>query len=186
MRGGRYADQQCLVVADTWCRHRGAAAGGRAARVGTMPLTADDHVQIQQLVTRFGYALDTGANDGAMFADLFTEDGVFGEAKGRAQLAALARTRRGGAAHRHFVTNVIVRPTERGATGTQYEVMFAVGQDGKPEHHRAHRAVRGHVHEDACRLADPEARVLSVDLDDGGRQGGSAAGAGRPAGRNRR
>jgi hypothetical protein len=97
---------------------------------GTTTLTADDHVQIQQLVTRFSYALDTGANEGAMFADLFTADGVFGEATGRAQLAAFARPRPGAAVHRRFVTNVIVRPTERGATGTQYEVMFAVGQNG--------------------------------------------------------
>ena len=97
---------------------------------GTMMLTADDHVQIQQLVTRLGYALDTGANDGAMFADLFTEDGVFGAAKGRAQLAALARARSEGAANRHFVSNVIVKPAERGAIGTQYEALFAVGQDG--------------------------------------------------------
>jgi hypothetical protein len=104
------------------------AAAQRAS--GPMSLTADDHVQIQQLVTRFGYAVDTGANDGAMFADLFTEDGVYGGAKGRSQLAALTRTRPGGVAHRHFVSNVIVRPTGKGATGTQYEVMFAVGQDG--------------------------------------------------------
>ena len=103
-----------------------AAQRGPAA----MPLTADDHMQIQQLVTRFGYALDTGANDGTMFADLFTEDGVYGAAKGHTQLAALARTRPDGAANRHFVTNVIVRPAERGATGTQYELMFGVGQDG--------------------------------------------------------
>src|SRR5687767_5521714 len=101
-----------------------------AAQRPAMTLTADDHMQIQQLVARFGYALDTGANDGAMLADLFTQDGVFGAAKGKAQLVALARTRPDGAANRHFATNVIVRPAERGATGTQYEVMFAVGQDG--------------------------------------------------------
>jgi hypothetical protein len=103
------------------------AAAQRAP--GTTLLTADDYVQIQQLVTRFGYAVDTGANDGALFADLFTEDGVYGEAKGRSQLAAVARNRP-GALYRHFVTNVIVRAGEGGATGTQYEVMFAVGQDG--------------------------------------------------------
>ena len=103
---------------------------GAQRGAGTMMLTADDHVQIQQLVMRFGYALDTVANDGAMFADLFTQDGVFGAANGRAQLVALARTRPDGAASRHFVSNVIVRPAERGATGTQYEVMFAIGQDG--------------------------------------------------------
>ena len=97
---------------------------------GSTSLTADDRVQIQQLTTRFGYALDTAASDGAMFADLFTEDGVFGAAKGRAQLAALARGRSEGAANRHFVSNVMVKPAESGATGTQYEVMFAVGQDG--------------------------------------------------------
>ena len=93
-------------------------------------LTADDHVQIQQLVARFGYALDTGAGDGAMFADLFTADGSFAAATGRAQLVALARARSEGAAARHFVSNVIIRPGERGATCTQYEAWFAVGHDG--------------------------------------------------------
>jgi len=34
-------------------------------------------------------------------------------------------------AARHFVSNVIIRPGERGATGTQYEAVFAVGHDGK-------------------------------------------------------
>ena len=97
---------------------------------GTIALTADDHVQIQQLVMRFGYALDTGAGDGAMFADLFAADGVYGAANGRSELAALARTRPDGAASRHFVTNVIVQSSERGAIGTQYEVMFVVGQGG--------------------------------------------------------
>ncbi|HEX5108773.1 MAG TPA: nuclear transport factor 2 family protein [Vicinamibacterales bacterium] len=103
-----------------------------AQRTGTRAMTADDHVQIQQLVTRFGYALDTGANDGGMFADLFAQDGVFGAAKGRAQLAALARMRGDGDANRHFVSNVVITPTEGGATGTQYEVLFAVGGDGRP------------------------------------------------------
>jgi hypothetical protein len=95
-----------------------------------MPLTADDHMQIQQLVTRFSYAVQGGADGGKMFADLFTEDGVYGEAKGRSQLAQVAG-HSGDAAYRHFVTNVIVRPSERGAVGTQYAVMFAVGKDGK-------------------------------------------------------
>jgi hypothetical protein len=99
---------------------------------GGMPLTADDHIQIQQLVTRFGHALDTGANDGAMFADLFTQDGVFGSARGRVQLAALARTRSDRDFTRHFVSNILITPTGQGATGTQYEVLFAVGRDGQP------------------------------------------------------
>jgi hypothetical protein len=97
---------------------------------GTTSLTADDRVQIQQLTTRFGYTLDTGAGDGAMFADLFTEDGVFGAAKGRAQLTAMARSRDEGTGNRHFVSNPIIRAAGNGATGTQYEVVFAVGKDG--------------------------------------------------------
>jgi hypothetical protein len=64
-----------------------------------------------------------------MFAELFTEDCVYGDAKGRSQLAAVARPRPGGETYRHFVTNVIVRPAERGATGT-HQVMLAVGQGG--------------------------------------------------------
>jgi hypothetical protein len=94
-------------------------------------LTADDHVQIQQLVARFGYALDTGANDGGMFADLFAPDGSFGTATGRAQLIALARTKKGGPPTRHFASNVIIQPAAQGATGTHYEAVFAVGQDGR-------------------------------------------------------
>lgn len=94
-------------------------------------LTADDHLQIQQLVARFAYALDTGADNGAMFADLFADDGSFGTAKGRDQLAAMARARSGGAANRHFASNVIIHPSERGAVGTQYEAVFAVGQGGQ-------------------------------------------------------
>jgi hypothetical protein len=110
------------------------ALGPAGAQRGpaSMPLTADDHAQIQQLVARAGYALDTGANDGAMFADLFTPDGVFGAAKGRAQLVALARTRTDGTAGRHFASNVIIRSADRGAIGTQYEAVFAVGQEGRP------------------------------------------------------
>src|SRR5688572_29703598 len=56
-------------------------------------LTAMDHVQIKQLVTRYAYALDTGSNNGYDFADLFTPDGQFIDpnAKGREQLAAFGR-----------------------------------------------------------------------------------------------
>ena len=105
---------------------------GSAQRGGPAPtLTADDHVQIQQLVARFGYALDTGANDGAMFADLFATDGSFGPARNRAQLVAMARAKKDGPPARHVATNVIIRPSGRGAIGTHYEAVFTVGQDGQ-------------------------------------------------------
>ena len=62
---------------------------------GTMPLSADDHMQIQQLVTQSSRALSTGTNS------------------------------------RPFLSNVIITATDRGAAATYYEVLFAVGQDGK-------------------------------------------------------
>ena len=58
-------------------------------------LTALDYLEIQQLVTRYAYALDSGADGGRLYAGLFAPDGVFvqrsGEAvSGRDALASLA------------------------------------------------------------------------------------------------
>jgi len=38
-------------------------------------LTAADYVEIQQLVARYGFALDTGADNGYMLADMFAPGG---------------------------------------------------------------------------------------------------------------
>lgn len=60
------------------------------------PLTPADYLQIRQLVARDSYAIDTGADDGAVYASLFAADGAFLDRTGRAttgrdNLAALAR-----------------------------------------------------------------------------------------------
>ena len=56
-------------------------------------LTAGDYVEIQQLVARYAYAVDTHAENGYAYADLFAPDGVFGgKTTGREALAELART----------------------------------------------------------------------------------------------
>jgi hypothetical protein len=36
-----------------------------------------DRIQIQQLIARYAYALDTGGRNGYDYADLFAPDGVF-------------------------------------------------------------------------------------------------------------
>jgi SnoaL-like domain len=99
-------------------------------------LTAADYVEIQQLVARYGYAVDTHADNGYAYADLFTPDGVFGKTRGREALAELARTtqeERGGPAYtRHYLTNVIVYPTPDGARGSQYLMALDVSEAGKP------------------------------------------------------
>jgi hypothetical protein len=98
-------------------------------------LTAADYIEIQQLVARYAYALDTQGGSGSAYADLFTPDGAFGATKGREQLAALARTaqpqRTGPSYTRSFLTNVMINPAPEGATGSQYYVAIDVGEGGK-------------------------------------------------------
>jgi hypothetical protein len=99
-------------------------------------LTAADYIEIQQLVARYSYAVDTHADNGYSYADLFTTDGVFGKTKGREALAELARAtqkeRAGPAFTRHFLTNVIIYPTPQGARGSQYLMALDVSEGGKP------------------------------------------------------
>jgi hypothetical protein len=103
----------------------------------TSRLSALDYVQIQQLVARHDYALNTGAQDGYMFADLFAVDGEIAtpRTQGREQLAAFARGRVKDQATAHirdFVTNVVITPAAEGATGKAYMVAFDIGVAGKP------------------------------------------------------
>jgi hypothetical protein len=100
-------------------------------------LTAADYVEIQQLVARYAYAVDTHADNGNAYADLFAPDGVFGgKTTGRDALAKLAlgtQADRGGPSYtRHYLTNVIVYPTPEGARGNQYLVAIDVSEGGKP------------------------------------------------------
>jgi hypothetical protein len=99
-------------------------------------LGAADYIEIQQLVARYGYAVDTHADNGYAYADLFTADGAFGETKGREALAELARNtqkERGGPAYtRHYLTNVIIYPTPDGARGNQYLMAIDVSEAAKP------------------------------------------------------
>ena len=53
------------------------AAGPSAQSSGFLPLTPMDRIEIQHLIARYAYALDTGGRNGYDYADLFTPDGVF-------------------------------------------------------------------------------------------------------------
>jgi len=105
-----------------------------------LPLTPMDRIQIQQLIARYAYALDTGGRNGYDYADLFAPDGVFvgmnqGETgrlyRGRDTLAALAR---GGPRNQnyvsHYITNVVLEATPDGARGTQYAFIGDVSLPG--------------------------------------------------------
>jgi len=114
---------------------------GRAAPART-GLSALDQIEIQQLVRKYAWALDSGDNYGYAYADLFTPEGVFAGTnqgpngrsyQGRDQLAALARGgTRGATQQSHFAMNHVITPTADGAIGRVYVVMIDVGIVGKP------------------------------------------------------
>lgn len=104
-------------------------------------LTARDRIEINQLAARYAFALDTRANDGMAFAELFAPDGEFvgvrGSAKGTDQLAELARSgiitaKKPDVGVSHFGMNHVVEPAAGGAVGKEYLVMVDIAEGGKP------------------------------------------------------
>ncbi len=112
---------------------------GRQPKTAKSALGPEDYVEIQQVVAAYPFALDTGADHGAMFANLFTPDGAFvsGEMKieGAEKLKDFAYGHRPGQGPlyvRNFSTNLVIEPTPSGATGKAYAVVIALGEGGKP------------------------------------------------------
>jgi hypothetical protein len=115
-----------IAVGVAWAQQRGGSV---------KPLSTQDILDIQQLGAKYAYGLDTGADNGYYYANVFTADGNFGTTVGRENLAALAREGGGrlkSRGYQHIVTNVIVEPTAGGAMGSQYIQVLTVGGKGKP------------------------------------------------------
>ena len=102
-------------------------------------LTAMDYIEIQQLVARYPYALDGGLGRGAVYADLFTADGVFINQDGRHDGGRAALERLGGARRdretplntAHYIVNHVIEPLPGGrARGQEYLVVLDVGEEG--------------------------------------------------------
>jgi hypothetical protein len=102
---------------------------GQQNRAVASPLTALDYIQMQQLVAEGQWALYSGADEGRLYAQLFTPDGTSGTVTGSGALAAYAKGGRPGL--RSLVTNVVIEATPQGASGRHYEFMirFIKGQD---------------------------------------------------------
>ena len=98
---------------------------------------AQDYFQIKQLYARYVQGLDSAADGGAMFANVFTPDGVLIDERGRltqghAELAQLARTTGKGPTHvAHYETNLLISPAPGGATGRSYVMSVVPGQAGQ-------------------------------------------------------
>jgi hypothetical protein len=110
----------------------------RATRPVT-PLTALDYVEIQQLLNKYAFALDTCSNNGYDYADLYTPDGIFywgiggRKSVGREQLAEAAGGGKQGCKRQqtasrenpiqtHMTVNVVIEASPEGAIGKSYLV----------------------------------------------------------------
>src|SRR5262245_24502495 len=98
-------------------------------------LTAADYLEIQQLAVRYSYALDTGAKDGELFADLFAPGGAFisatrGRIEGRDRLVALGRGR-SPMYPRRFIVNHVIESTADGVKGRVYVIEIEFPSEGE-------------------------------------------------------
>ena len=98
-------------------------------------LTADDRLEIHELIARYSTYEDTG--DADAIAALFADDGMTVSSRGvstvgRSAIAESARRRwEKPEVHReaHWSTNVIVEPTEDGAEARSYHLILVVDED---------------------------------------------------------
>jgi hypothetical protein len=125
-------------------------------------LTALDYQEITQLINRYAYGIDTCANDGYDYANVFTEDGVFIDFNSDAGFAAggrvLARGREalaelvGGGSRAcetklvwtdwsHLMLNHEITPTGDGATGRIYLVQLGMDGPGSVARHGGYEDV---------------------------------------------
>lgn len=115
-----------------------------------MKLTALDYIEIEQLSSRYAFAIETCTNRGYDYADLYTDDGSFAVsqqwgspgkvyAQGRDALARVA----GGTADgcrdpktmlgyglTHLIVDLVITPTATGAKGKS--ILVALGVGGSP------------------------------------------------------
>jgi uncharacterized protein (TIGR02246 family) len=101
----------------------------------TTALSAEDRLEIQELIARYCRYEDSG--DAQALAALFVEDGSTVNSRGQAiagrgALEAAARQRWENPDARrcvHWVTNIIVEPADGGARATSYQLIFVVSAD---------------------------------------------------------
>jgi len=96
-----------------------ACAVSARAQSAAPKLSSEDYAEIMMLYAQYPLMLDSGNAEG--YANLFTEDGSFGDrVVGRAALMEFAgsRTLESSAGRRHVHMTPVITPTAEGATGT--------------------------------------------------------------------
>lgn len=117
------------------------ANSSNAASPSPSGLSAQDNIEIRQLVARYAFALDSGAQDGNALADLFSGDGELiiskKQFRGRDAIAKLGKRGwtegdRPANAASHFLTNQIVEMSASGPVGKQMMIKAELAADGTP------------------------------------------------------
>jgi len=117
------------------------AAHAQPRSIHESALTALDYAEIEQLNAHYPHAIDSCAQNGKEWADLFVPDGVFTDStkhRGRKALAALSGSHhfcdppRTPLTVRHININVMIEPSPGGAIGKSYVLFLKVGKDGRP------------------------------------------------------
>lgn len=125
-------------------------------------LSPADYQEIAQLTNRYAYGIDTCADNGYDYADVFTPDGEFIDrnsdagfkaggrvlAKGRDALATLigggsrgCKTKLVWTDWSHIMSNLVVTPTATGATGRLYLLQMDIKGPGTIERHGGYEDV---------------------------------------------
>jgi len=125
-------------------------------------LSALDYAEITQLINRYAYGIDTCANNGYDYADVFTPDGVFIDnnsdagfaaggrvlARGRDALAELVgggsracKTKLVWTDWSHLMLNHEITPTVDGARGRVYLVQLGMEGPGSVDRHGGYEDV---------------------------------------------
>lgn len=142
------------VAAVAFLAGHGNLAPSAEAQAGK--LTALDYQEITQLINRYAYGIDTCANNGYDYANVFTTDGVFIDnnsdtgygaggkvlAKGRDALATLVGGGERGCKTKlvwtdwsHLMLNHEITPTAEGAKGRIYLVQLGMNGPGTVTRH---------------------------------------------------
>jgi len=142
------------VAAVAFLAGRGNLTPSAEAQAGK--LTALDYQEITQLIHRYAYGIDTCANNGYDYANVFTTDGVFIDnnsdagyaaggrvlAKGRDALATLVGGGERGCKTKlvwtdwsHLMLNQEITPTADGAKGRVYLVQLGMNGPGTVARH---------------------------------------------------
>ncbi|MEP7305259.1 MAG: nuclear transport factor 2 family protein [Acidobacteriota bacterium] len=133
-----------LIGTPSWTLH---SQGRTPAAPG---LTALDYIEIQQLVSKYPWAIDNCTNNGYDYADLYVSDGMFmnslspnrwvgrdrlAEAAGGGPRGCKKLTDASNANRTHTIGNLVIEPSIEGAIGRSYLIYPGVeGGHSDPQH----------------------------------------------------